>query len=185
MTTFTFRPIDVWPPGDLTDAYDRRRAPFRAGYDSTRRLLIREVEHLGGDVVIVQIAVDEADLRIDGLPRAHANPRHPGVVVAFESAHGPLKYATDVYDDWVGNLRAIALGLESLRRVDRYGIARHGEQYQGWRALPAGATENDVERGRELLREHGTVKAALMATHPDRGGDVDDFRAVQAARDYA
>jgi hypothetical protein len=34
---------------------------------------------------------------------------------------------------WQDNLRAVALGLEALRRVERYGIAQRGEQYAGWR----------------------------------------------------
>ena len=33
------------------------------------------------------------------------------------------RYATDAYGDWKSNLRAIALGLEALRAVDRYGLA--------------------------------------------------------------
>jgi hypothetical protein len=34
------------------------------------------------------------------------------------------------------NARAIALGLEALRKVDRYRITKRGEQYTGWSALP-------------------------------------------------
>jgi hypothetical protein len=101
--------------------------------------------------------------------------------VSFESRHGPLEYATDVFDDWQDNVRAIALGLEALRRVDRYGIAKRGEQYRGWKQLEAGGPS--PARGEDLIREHGSVRAALMATHPDHGGDPSDFAAVQAARD--
>ncbi len=39
-----------------------------------------------------------------------------------------------------------------------------------------------IARGRELIAEHGGETAAIKATHPDAGGDADDFRAVQAAR---
>jgi hypothetical protein len=59
-------------------------------------------------------------------------------MVAFESKHSPLKYATDVFDHWHANLRAIALGLEALRKVERYGITQRGEQYTGFRALGSG-----------------------------------------------
>lgn len=52
-----------------------------------------------------------------------------------------LVYATDACQDWRHNVRSIALGLEALRAVDRYGISRRGEQYAGFRgALPAGAS---------------------------------------------
>src|SRR5690606_5164123 len=93
----------------------------------------------------------EDDIRLDGLPRANARPGHQGVVLAFDSKYGPLKYATDTFDRWQDNLRAIALGLESLRRVDRYGITKRGEQYTGWRQLPAGG-ESEPPMGAAAAR---------------------------------
>lgn len=45
-----------------------------------------------------------------------------------------LVYATDACEFWQHNVRSIALGLEALRAVDRYGISRRGEQYAGFRA---------------------------------------------------
>lgn len=50
-----------------------------------------------------------------------------------------LVYATDTCVLWQHNVRSIALGLEALRAVDRYGITKRGEQYAGFTgALPAG-----------------------------------------------
>ncbi len=57
--------------------------------------------------------------------------------VAIQAALDPAKrlvYATDCCDFWQHNVRSIALGLEALRAVDRYGISRRGEQYAGFRA---------------------------------------------------
>jgi hypothetical protein len=124
--SLTFRPIDVWP-GELTR--ERRRSPFGSDYASTLDLLGREMAHLRARDAVLMLALQESDLRRDGMPRSGARPAHPGVIVAFDSKHGPLKYATDVFTDWQSNLRAVALGLESLRRVDRYGITKRGEQY--------------------------------------------------------
>ena len=134
----TFRPIVLWP-GQLTRDSQRRSTPFYARIDETWRLLEREVDHVGGAELVVQLALDEGQIRLDGKPRAGADPGHPGVIVSFESRYGPLQYATDVFTHWHANLRAIALGLEALRKVDRYGISKRGEQYTGWKALPAGA----------------------------------------------
>ena len=67
--------------------------------------------------------------------------------------------------------------MELLGRELRHLVAR------GWRQLEAGNGSPSPERGRELIREHGGVRQALMATHPDRGGDAADFAAVQAARE--
>ena len=174
-----FRPITLWPaefagPREWTD-------PFRAGWSATLDKLQFELEKLGASEVVIEAFFSESEIRLDGWPRSGARPSKPGVIVSFDSRHGPLRYGTERYPTYQANVRAIALGLEALRKVDRYGIGKRGEQSQGWKALGAGG--GDVERGRELIREHGSERAALMATHPDRGGDPDDFRAVQAARE--
>lgn len=178
-----FRPIDTGP-GPQTS--QRRYSQFTATESATWELLKRELAKLGARDIVIQVALREDQIRLDGWPRSGVTPTHPGVIVAFDSRYGPLKYATDTFVRYPENLRAIALGLESLRRVDRYGITKRGEQYTGWRALEAGAADPDLaQRGRELIGEHGGATAALKATHPDHGGDPDDFRAVQAAREAA
>lgn len=158
-----------------------QNSQFSAPWSSTMELLERELGKLDGRNAVIELAVTEGELRLDGWPRAEARPSHPGVIISFDSRHGPLRYGTDRFPHWQENVRAIALGLESLRRVDRYGIGKRGEQYQGWRQLSAGDSDL-AQRGRELIADHGGATAALKATHPDLGGDPDDFRAVQAAR---
>jgi hypothetical protein len=176
------RPLGTFPP-EFSQAH-ASTDPFRAPLSATLSTLERELRHLGASVVAVEIAIEEHEINSrTGWPKANARPQHPGCVISFESKHGPLRYGTDAFPQWQSNLRAIALGLESLRRVERYGIGRRGEQYQGWKALPSG--DGDAELGRELIDEHGGISEALKATHPDRGGDPDEFRAVQAYREHA
>lgn len=182
------RPITLWPHQATTR---RQRSQFSAGWSDTRDLLVREARQLGATSLVLQLAVTEEDIRLDGEIRAQARPAHPGVIVSFESRHGPLEYATDVFDRWQDNVRAVALGLEALRRVDRYGIAKRGEQYRGWKQLAAGDDDGgaSVQRGRELIAAFGGLNRALRATHPDTRGIVsggstmtdDDFRSVQLA----
>lgn len=174
-----YRPLERW---DRKVDASRPHSPFRAPYQQTIDLLERECRLLGARSVVVELAIQESDLRLDGQPYAGTKPRHPGVTVAFESTHGPLKYTADKFATWTENLRAIALGLEALRKVDRYGMTSRGEQYAGWKALPAGDSP-DLVRGRELIEQYGDLTAAYKATHPDTGGNADDFRAVIAARD--
>lgn len=134
----TFRPIKVHPP-DWKPARARRpTAPFGAGYQRTLTDLEREIRHLGGSDPFLQADVDDDDLRLDGQLRANAQVRHPGVLLTFDSKdHGTLVYSTDAYHHWHDNLRAIALGLDCLRRVERYGIGSRGQQYAGYRELGA------------------------------------------------
>ena len=118
------------------------------------------------------------------MPRSGAKvPAHPGIEVSFESRHGRLVYATDVCVFWEHNVRSIALGLEALRAVDRYGITRRGEQYAGWKQLGQGSNGSSAQLGADLVAHHGGVREALLATHPDHGGDPEDFAAVQAYRE--
>lgn len=179
-----FRPLPIWPHKTTPRHARRSRHTFKASWQNTLNLLDRELRHLGARNIVVGCGLEERDIRQDGWPRAGARePSHPGVEVSFDTRHGRLVYATDVCERWEHNVRAIALGLEALRAVDRHGITRRGEQYAGFKALEAGPGDGDAERGRALIREHGSVKAALFAAHPDHGGSARDFRDVQAARD--
>src|SRR5690606_32320419 len=142
----------------------------------------------GADEVVVQLAISERDCRLDGWIRADAKPTHPGVIVSLDSRHGPLRYSTDVFSrgsfwrgggsgyvtipGWQCNVRAVALGLEALRKIDRYVIAQGGEQYRGWQALPPGtpmpAASMTVEQAARLLIDLGEVDDAPP-------GDLDDL----------
>ena len=181
-----FRPIALWPHGS-TPADARRSAyTFKASWQNTLDLLDRELRNLDARNIVIGCGLREQDIRLDGWPRSGARtPEHPGVEVSFDTARGRgrLVYATDVCRRWEHNVRAIALGLEALRAVDRHGITRHGEQYAGFRELTTGGPEPTFERGAQLVNEHATITAALRATHPDVGGDRIDFESVLLYRE--
>jgi hypothetical protein len=199
-----FRPLTAWPHGD-TDPR-RSRLTFKAGWQSTLDLLERELWFLDADNVIIGAFLREQDIRLDGLPRSNALvPHHPGVEVSFDSPHGRLIYATDVCEFWQHNIRSIALGLGSLRAVDRYGITRRGEQYAGWKELPAGiavpagltpelaaefiafhARFEDNGSEQRILSDWGffehAYRLAAKRLHPDAGGSDADFQQLQEAK---
>lgn len=192
--SMTLRPISWWPGAETRE---RVRSNFSAPWRDTLRLLDRELRHLGGGFrgapTVLEIAMREQDFRIDGLPRANARPAHPGVILNIETPDkGPLRFPCDRFTDWHDNLRAIALALEALRKVDRYGVTRHGEQYAGWRAIEAhGATyptADDAERAVRLVAEDmdgdlaRAARAARAKAHPDRNsGDRASYDAIDAA----
>lgn len=207
MTAYRVR-YEIRPLGPWVEAVTALRSPesrFRAAWANTLELLDRETDMLGARIVVLQMDVTEGDIRRDGMLRANARVNFPGVRVAFDSKHGPLTYATDEYDSWKANIRAIALALESLRAVDRYGVTKRGEQYTGWKALPtAGAplSKMSADDAAELLvscSESGAstervigdpatrgrvYKAAARRWHPDvEGGSAEMFRRLTEARD--
>lgn len=201
-----FRPPDT-PLPPAQNVYNR----FDARWGDTVDLLARELRHLRAERIVIEIdGLAESDLRLDGIPRAQAR-LGDAVRVSFDSIHGPLRYETgrfcrsgyrDQLDGWQANIRAIALGLEALRKVERYGITKRGEQYTGWRQLPvstdpadaihdpatacdvlfaAAGVDRFVVTNPEQMR--AVVIKALKATHPDRRGDETEFRKVQRARE--
>jgi hypothetical protein len=84
-----------------------------------------------------------------------------------------------------------------LRKVDRYGVTKRGEQYSGWKQLSSGEEQMGLNEAAEFMAEHsgydvesilnGGVKAAFAAAaktlHPDHGGDPGLFRRLQRARE--
>jgi hypothetical protein len=194
-------PIDRWPEKD-TNPRDFSR--FKSTYSQTLQILTRELDFLkakGPVVMQVVTRLGDRDLRRDGQLRAGTRIEHPGVRLSFTCPVGDLTYATDRFRNfsnspgWEENLRAIALGLEALRTVDRYGISKSGEQYRGWAAVPAagaieatgmtredaakllatlavdppGEPDHDVEVRRILGGQgHTALKHAQFAAHPDR-----------------
>src|SRR6266511_2967713 len=115
----TFRPIQQ-RPGAPTRR--RQRSQFSAKWSQTMELLDRELFHVRARNVVMQLDCDEREIRRDGIPRADARTRGPGVILSFDSPKGSLSFPCDRYTDWQDNVRAIALSLEALRSVDRHGV---------------------------------------------------------------
>lgn len=100
-------------------------------------------------------------------------------------------------------MRAITLALEALRQVDRYGVTKRAEQYRGFERIEAPKTSTVLERHvaaeviqnaagfenyiDDILSNPATrervYREALFKVHPDHGGNAEDFRRVQAAKE--
>ena len=200
----TIRPLPVWDLPETPERLRRSRSTFKAPWQTTVDLLGRELVNLGAKGGVICADFREQDLRLDGLPRSGAPaPAHPGIKVMFDSKYGALSYATDSCRFWQHNVRSIALGLEALRAVDRYGVTRRGEQYTGWLAIESGASKMTADVAVQVLWEiagcpgqiipmdavgdrvkgQWLVRQAKVRAHPDVAGDRDAWdRMEQAAR---
>lgn len=175
---------------------------FDASFTQTMKLLRRELEMLDARKLLVELDIRDRDIRIDGYPRADARAvGHPGVRVNFESRFGPVRMETAEFTSWQANLRAIALALEALRKVDRYGVSKRGEQYRGYRAIeqtssdPAASIHSTSDALEVIQQETGldrdeimrsvpsAIRDAIKTSHPDAGGTDDRFRRVMRAKE--
>jgi hypothetical protein len=203
--------FEIQPLGNWTDPVTRGRGSqyrFRASWDDTLSLLKSEAELLGAKMVVLQVDADPGDIRRDGMLRQRARVGFPGVRVSLDSRHGPLTYATDAYETWQANARALALALQALRAVDRYGVTKRGEQYVGWKAITATPAPMTQETAAGLIAEwaesdpekrvvaEGAMlrspslfvptlyRRAAKRAHPDVTGDDGDTMArLSTARD--
>lgn len=192
-----FRTLEKFPK-PLLRPDQRKGRPFRAEFHATRNDLLRELGNLRATEAEISVAVLPHEIRRDGtMPLASANPMHPGVVLwCHTREHGELSWACDTCGRWTDNLRAIVLTLERLRLADLYDVMK-GAQYRGFAALPAstGPFRNQVEAIQYLAGIAGmsveqatvdttrAVRKALLASHPDQGGDPVEFEKVLAARE--
>jgi hypothetical protein len=187
-----------WPAGWRRTPPDQRiDAPFRTKMTTTRRLSVTlatgrlevELQRLGADDPVLSTNVS---LRMDGRPRSDENPRDPGAAVYFRFKGKATVLACDRFISVADNIAAIAGHVESLRRIDRYGVGSLEQALAGYKALPADTAANwravlgfsaearptvdDVNDAfRRLAREH----------HPDVGGDEVRMAHLNRARDFA
>jgi hypothetical protein len=195
-----FRPFSSWPRPSTSDRYV---GGFRAGYQDTINLLEKEIGNLNGRNVVIQSGHEPSQIRQDGLPYSNARvPWHPGIIVSFDSEHGPLNFMCDHFHDWKKNLRGIAMTLERLRMADLYGVTKHGEQYRGWTVIeppkPAWTKFESVEDAARWLSIHSeepyqsilentsrygiAYRVAAKMLHPDTGGSHAQFTKLQEAK---
>ena len=133
MATFEFKNLRAWPKnirprhhGDL----------FQSSYESTVAKLKEELRLIRVERAVVSIVYAKGSLRKDGLPMENANMTYPGVMISFDKPTGGVSLATDKYASWMFNLRGIALSLEALRGINRWGCSEQDQQYLGFPALP-------------------------------------------------
>jgi hypothetical protein len=138
-------------------------------------------------------------LRLDGRQRSGVKPDDPGVAVWFRR-NGELRcIAVDAFDTVAANLRAIALVIEGVRRMERYGcaglLARAVTALTYAPALPQSAGEGrrawhdvlGVAPGAPQDVVEAAYKVLARTRHPDAGGSRAEWdelaRAIEEARE--
>lgn len=198
MSIYIHESLEAWT---LPRTRTRTRSKFASTMTQTLDLLARELRHLNARDARLKTLHGSYDVRRDGLLRSDARtPLHPGVILTFESNGNSMTFPCDRFLDWRDNLRAIALSLEALRMVDRYGVTTHGEQYKGFKSLPPAPGIVLLSRAQAIkfLAQHSNIvldthssdqesivrayKIAAKHLHPDASGDPELWLTLQTAK---
>lgn len=121
------------------------------------------------------------------------NPKEPGVCAYFDYDGMNLAIPCDRWAKISHNIQAIALTVEAMRGMERWG-AKHmiRAMFTGFRLLPGvgetgaawwvvlGVAQN---AGQEEIKE--AYRSAAKKHHPDVGGDLELFRAINEAYNQA
>lgn len=183
-----------WPQGSKrTKPADRRRSSFGARAQGqlspyeTAKDLLAELRRLGASHVVITSLLPT---RHDGLPYSDGRNEDPGVAVWFVHKGHERVFACDAWRTHGENMRAIALSVEAMRGLERWGMADVIEKvFAGFAALPAGEPTQPAKRSwREILGQtfapwpeldaeellvlaKSRHRKLIVLHHPDRGGD--------------
>lgn len=199
MLEVRFSPVQKWPTAP-TIARDHSR--FKAGLPDTLDLLERELCYLRAQDISIELYLTRDQIRNDGWPRADARPTQPGVILKYKTNQGQFAWPCDKFTDYRANMRAIALTLQALRAIARYGVTTEkGEQYTGWLQLPASSETDEltalaleiiaignlsIEPDQLLSSSEALAaawRAAITVAHPDLTGNSQQAASVNTARD--
>jgi hypothetical protein len=195
MIDIRFRPLPKW-----TRKPDSkwRQSQFKTAYNKTLDLLEHELRHLKARNIVIEAGYRLDQIRNDGWPRGGTSPSHPGVILYFDGVDGALCFPCGTYSRIEHNIHAIALTLENLRAVDRYGVTLAHQQYLGFAALPPAPQQITVEDAAAFIAANSAFseapvignaelyrtayRQAAARLHPDVTGNNDGFYKLGQAK---
>jgi hypothetical protein len=177
----------AWPEG-WPRSKEIQTSKFKATTDKARKKLLEEISRMGGEMPVISSNVP---LRSDGHLRADREPVDAAVAVYFQRNKKSMVFACDRYDYVRDNLHALALTIEALRGIERWGASEMMERaFSGFKQLNA---ENEgmswwrmlqVEAGATAAEIDAAYKKLAKFAHPDMpGGSEAAMGALNVARD--
>lgn len=215
MLKITIKPITHW---NGKETIEPRYSQFRQTYRDTIKILEKELSYLEirSDSLAIEMFVHPNQIRADGQLRADAKPYKQGVKLSFDLIVerlekipetnrqkvrvSPVTYPCDKFNNWQDNLRAIALSLEALRKVERYGVLKFKEVVERLALPSAEGKLSSRDEAFEFIAKHSAYSAGLIsqntealrqayrqaaiALHPDKNDSdtTDDFLKLQDSK---
>lgn len=153
-----------------------KSSKFKATYTKSMELLRAELRRLGARQVSIAMDIGVGDLRRDGQMRADVRPATSRVLLTLErridGAWRQLRFPCWSYLSWMENLHAIALTLEALRSIDRYGATEKDQQWKGFAALGSGEDGPRAVNTQALALSPERSARILVEAHPTMGASA-------------
>ena len=169
-----------WPK---TEPYQRGTPKFKTTLPSALANLKRQIELMGGKGLVLS----------SNYALGAESPKEPGVVAYFEWNKNQMAIPCDRWIRIEANVQAIALTVEAMRGMERWG-AKHmiNAMFGGFKALPqkTGGIQPHVVLGLEEKATYtpeeitAAYKRRAMTEHPDKPtGSVEKFAILREAHD--
>lgn len=169
-------PLD-WPVG-FPRTQHRKRAPYKATVAAARDQVLNELRLMGvGDWNVIISSNAPVSSRTMQMLAIRSEPADPGVAVYFRKRDKPFVLACDKWDRLADNLRAIALTIEAMRGLERWGCSEMLERvFKGFASLPPPKPASDhvlwwavlnVPRSATLDQIEESYRKLAKEHHPD------------------
>lgn len=183
----------AWPFGEERTRYPQGSRFGKNSIAYARDLLLGELKRMNASQIVIS---SNLRLRNDGLPASgQSQPRDAGVAVYFTWKSAKRSLACDKWRTVEENLYAIALTIEAMRGLDRWGVSKMLDRaFQGFMSLPPPTDGSglpwwevlECDRRDSLLAIETRYRTMAKKAHPDRGGSAAAManlsRAIEEAR---
>lgn len=173
-----------WPFGKPRTSHPARSKFGARSVEGSRQILLKQLRLLGGKDLILSTNIK---LRLDGAPYSNQTPPvDKGVSVYFKWKGNQMCFACDRWDRIEDNIYAVAMTIDALRGIERWGSGDMVQQaFTGFVALPAPERPEDVlgvRAGATQDEIEAAFRKKLFSAHPDHGGSNDAMQRLQDAR---
>jgi len=178
----------AWPRGWKREKFPQI-SQFKKTFYQVFKDLEYELDRAGASKIIVS---SNNRVGVSGRMRMDREPIDTGVAVYFTRNNQSMVFACDRFNKVKDNVQAIAMTLEALRGIERWGASDMMERtFTGFKAL---ASENPGESWWKVLQIDADASEEQIQTayrrmaklaHQDAGGSDVAMTALNVARDQA
>lgn len=186
----------AWPLGQAKTARPKKSKFVGEAVQQRLHEIRRNLKAMGGDGIVITSNLPTR--QSDGEPRSGAIAHgDQGVAVYWRVRGRAHVMACDLWNRVTCNLRAIALTLEAMRGLRRWGAVQANQVFAGFQSLPPGAVPppppldwrdvlgeswpKDLENDELLALARARHRREMKQAHPDAGGSTERAAELNAA----